>query len=96
VGGFGHRKSGRLRYTTCRGTSRQATTSNSAFSGTSGSKGSGLQRLPSALGLGPRDANWTGIGAGAAPGGGLVPQPSTALKRRRLLGARTLFSVPKL
>jgi hypothetical protein len=60
-GGFGQGKPGRLRYTTCSGRGRATTTSNSAFFGTFGSKGSRLQRLPSAVGLGAKDANWTGI-----------------------------------
>jgi hypothetical protein len=58
--GFGSWKSGRPEYTTCRGRRSQATTSNSAFSDTSGSKGFRLQRLPSGVGLWAKDANWTG------------------------------------
>jgi hypothetical protein len=54
VGGFGHWKPGWPRHTTYRANAAREPTSNSAFSGTSGFKGSRLQRLPSAMGFGPR------------------------------------------
>ncbi len=52
VGGFGHWKPGWPGHTTCRGRGRAETTSNSAFSGTSGLKGFRLQPWRSAVGQG--------------------------------------------
>jgi hypothetical protein len=51
AGSFTHWKPGGPRHTTSRGKDPQGTTSNSAFFGTSGFKGSRLQRLPSAMGF---------------------------------------------
>jgi hypothetical protein len=60
-GGFGDGKRAGQRHTTCRGRGGQRTTTNSAFSRTSGLKGVRLQRLPSAVGFGSKDANRPGM-----------------------------------